>query len=82
MFSVKANFALLEGENLKTVLLNILWNNCVPPKVSFFAWEIWWGNALTMEQLKKRGFQMASKCPLCGSAEEDLDHQLLHCPKV
>ena len=32
-----------------------------------------------MEQLKKGVFQMASKCPLCGNAKEDLDRLLLHC---
>ena len=31
---------------------------------------------------KKRGFEMASKCPLCGEAEEDLNHLLIHCPSV
>ena len=35
-----------------------------------------------MEQLKKRGFQLASKSPLCGNAEEDLDHLLLHYTEV
>ena len=50
----------------------------MPPKVNIF----WWGKVLTMEQFKKRGFQMASMCPLCGNAEEDLDHLLLHCPLV
>ena len=35
---------------------------------------------MTMDQLKKRGFQMASRCPLCGKAEEVLDHLLIHCP--
>ena len=32
-----------------------------------------------MEQLKKRGFQLVSMCPLCDRAEENLDHLLLHC---
>ena len=35
-----------------------------------------------MEQLKKRGRHLASRCPLCGKDEESLDHLLLHCPKV
>ena len=48
------------------------------PKGVFFAWEIWWGKVLTMEQLRKRGFQMASRC-LCGRTKENLDHLLLHC---
>ena len=29
---------------------------------------------LTMEHLKKRGFQLASRCPLCGKALEELNH--------
>ena len=37
---------------------------------------------LTMEQLKKRGYQMPSKRPLCKKAEEGLDHLLIHCPVV
>ena len=36
----------------------------------------------TMENLKKRGFQLASKCPLCGKAEEELNHLLFHCPLI
>ena len=35
-----------------------------------------------LEQLKKRGIQMASRCPLCGRNEENLDHLLLHCHSV
>ena len=35
-----------------------------------------------MEDLKKRGFQMPRKCPLCKNAEEDLDHLFIHCPAV
>ena len=32
-----------------------------------------------MEQLKKRGYQMPIKCPLCKKVEEDLDHLFIHC---
>ena len=35
-----------------------------------------------MEQLKKRDFHLASKCPLCGKAEENLNNLLVHCPLV
>ena len=50
------------------------------PKVSVFTWEVWWGKVLTMNQLKKRGFQLVSRCPLCKEDKENLDHLLLHCP--
>ena len=35
-----------------------------------------------MNQLKKRGFQFTSICPLCKEDEENLDHLLLHCPSI
>ena len=60
----------------------LIWNNCIPTKISIFAWEVWWGKILTMKQLKKRGRHLATRCPLCGKHEESLDHLLLHCPKV
>ena len=53
----------------------------VPSKVGFFTWEVWWDKVLTMNQLKRRGFPLASRCPLCGE-EEDLHHLLIPCPKV
>ena len=40
------------------------------------------GKVLTMEQLKKRGRHLASRCPLCGKEEENIDHLLLLCTKV
>lgn len=63
------------------VPVKILWNSWVPTKICFFAWEAWWGKVLTMEQLKKRGFPLASS-PLCLAAKEDLNHLLIHCPPV
>ena len=60
----------------------MLWNPIVPTKVGFFAWEVWWGKILTMDQLKKRGFSLASRCALCGKDEESLKHLFIHCPKV
>ena len=58
--------------------IKLIWNNYIPSKISLFAWEVWWGKILTMEQLKKRGRHLASRCPLCGKDEEQLDHLLLH----
>ena len=62
--------------------VKVLWNLIAPTKVGFFAWEAWWGKTLTMNQLKKRGDSLASRCPLCGKEEEVLEHLFIHCPKV
>ena len=81
-YTVRANVTLLEGTSYKTTPWKLLWNKLVPPKVSFFSWEVWWEKTLTTKHLKKRGFQLASRCPLCGKAEENLNHLLIHCPSL
>ena len=53
--------------------IKMLWNLIVPTKVDFFAWEVWWGKIMTIDQLKKRGFSLVSRCPLCGNDEESLE---------
>ena len=70
--------ALFEDQPSRPGPMKMLWNICLPPKVSFFAWEAWWRKVFTLMHLKKRGFHMASKCPWCGKADEELNH----CPSV
>ena len=36
------------------------------------------GKILAMEQLNKRGYPLASKCPFCSEAEETLEHLLIY----
>ena len=83
-YSVKSCYALLEGnsENFLRALIKMLWNPNVPSKVSFFAWEVWCGKILTTDQLRRRGFPLASRCFFCNRDEEVLKHILLHCSKI
>ena len=60
--SIGGAFRMLEGGNQSSVPTRMIWNPCVSSKVPFFAWEAWWGKVLTIEQLKKMGFSLASKC--------------------
>ena len=62
--------------------IKMIWNPLVPTKVGFFVWEVWWGKILTMDQLKKRGFSLANKCPFCEQTEEVLKHLFIHYPKI
>ena len=82
VFIVKSCYDKLMGGNVENFPIKLIWNNCIPTKISFFAWEVWWGKILTMEQLKKRGRHLANRCPLCGKEEESLDHLLLRYSKV
>ena len=60
----------------------IIWNSCVQPKLSFFAWEALWGKVLTLNCLQKRGCALSNRCFLCQMFEGSIDHLLLHCEKT
>ena len=80
-YTVKANYMHMENERIDNYSIGFIWNNRVPPKVSVFTWEVWWGKVLIGDQLKRRGFQLANRCPMC-KEEENLDHLFLHCPTI
>ena len=78
-FFVKSLYGALEPRDAIPFLRSIIWSPCVPPKVGFFAWEALWGKALTLDQLKRRGWSLAKKCFLWLVEEESMDHILIHC---
>ncbi|RVW50950.1 hypothetical protein CK203_071256 [Vitis vinifera] len=53
-----------------------------PTKVGFFAWEASWRKVLTLDQLKRRGWNLANRCFLCCAEEEMINHILIHCSKA
>ena len=64
--------------------ITTMWNKKILPlqKWVFFAREFWWDKVLTMNNLKRMVFPLASRCPFCGEAEEDLHHLVIHYPKI
>ena len=82
MFLVKSSYDLFDGGRQHLVPVKMIWNPIAPTKVGFFVWEVWWGKILTMDQLKKRAFSLASRCPFCVQTEEVLEHLFIHCPKI
>ena len=57
-----------------------IWAAKAPPRVSFFIWTATWGRILTCDNLMRRGYTMVSRCCLCCSEGETVDHLLLYCP--
>ena len=43
VFWVKSLYRALQPISLVSFPLKIIWNSCVQPKLSFFAWEASWG---------------------------------------
>ena len=52
-FSINFFCGVLDGSYVKLFPRKIIWNSRVLTKVSFFAWEVWWGKVMTLDQLKK-----------------------------
>ncbi|RVX10864.1 LINE-1 reverse transcriptase-like [Vitis vinifera] len=53
-FSVKSLYRTMQLGSLAFFPSKIIWNSCVQPKLSFFAWEASWGRVLTLDRLQKR----------------------------
>ena len=53
----------LEGCRQSLVSVKMLWNPCVSTKICFFCLGSLVGKVLTSDQLKKKGFSLASHCP-------------------
>ena len=81
-YTVKANYRHMENARIDNYSVGFIWNSWVLPKVSMFTWEVWWGKVLTRDQLKRRGFQLENRCPMCKEEEENLDHLFMLCPSI
>ena len=81
-FSVKSLYKALQRVSLASFPSKIIWNSCVQPKISFFAWEASWGRVLTLDRLRKRGWALENRCFLCQKSGESIDHLLLHCERT
>lgn len=57
----------------------MIWKPKIPYKVNCFLWLLTKEAVLTHENLNKRGYQLASRCYLCGEKAETINHLFLHC---
>lgn len=56
-----------------------VWCPAVPRRTCLLVWKIFHDGLLTQVKLQRIGFSLASRCELCCSAVEDLDHILFNC---
>ena len=69
-FTVKSFYSSLVPCISREFPSSLVWNPWVPKRVSFFAWEAIWGRILTIDQLKRKGWILPSRCYLCKVDEE------------
>ncbi|RVW96810.1 hypothetical protein CK203_026027 [Vitis vinifera] len=62
--SVNSFYSAMEGSSTIPFLKSIICSTFIPTKIGFFAWEASCNKALTLDQLKKRGWYFLNKCYL------------------
>lgn len=78
-FSVKSYYSSLELVSQDPFPVKEVWGSLAPPKVGFFAWDVVWGEIMTLYQLRRRGRAMANQYCLCKRDEEATNHIHFHC---
>lgn len=56
-----------------------IWLGQVPSKVCLFLWALARERTLTIDNLKKRGRSMPSRCIMCEQEEESISHLFINC---
>ncbi|CAL1386558.1 unnamed protein product [Linum trigynum] len=82
-FSVKSMYDTLNNARFHGIIdfpCKVIWQPFVPMKVNAFLWLLRHGRVLTHENLKRRGWSLASMCLLCKAAEENINHLFWSCP--
>ena len=59
---------------------NYLWTKAFIPKIDTFGWILAHKSVLSGENLKKRGMEGPTRCPLCKNEDETTDHLIVGCP--
>jgi ribonuclease HI len=62
------------------VIWKAIWTVKSLPKIDMFVWTVAQKGVLSGENLRKRGWEGPSRCPLCLQEEESMNHLLLVCP--
>ena len=79
-FSTKNVWGLIRHQEQKVVWWKWAWKKPTVQKFSLTCFQAILHKLPTLDNLKKRGFQLASFCPLCYSASENEDHLFCTCP--
>ncbi|VFQ70656.1 unnamed protein product [Cuscuta campestris] len=79
-FSLTKAYNICRDANTTQLSYSYCWNNSQIPKVKFFLWRALKNLLPFHNNLRKMGYHLASKCPLCNRKEETTDHILLQCP--
>jgi len=82
-YSAAADYKILSADPQilgNPALWKAIWQVKSLPKVDFFIWTLTHNNLMIGDNLRRKGWEGPSRCPLCYSQEESDDYLLLTCP--
>jgi hypothetical protein len=78
MFEVKSFYRALSPCGSPSFPWKSIWRSQAPPRVVFFVWTEVWSKILTLDNLGRRGMMVVTRCWLCETEGESVDHLLLY----
>ena len=79
-FTIKSFYRVLcEGSSDIDFPVDLIWRSNTPTKACFLAWAVTKGKVSTKDMLKRRNFNLASRCPMCRQEEKLAYHLFIHC---
>ncbi|CAN1821012.1 Putative ribonuclease H protein At1g65750, partial [Linum perenne] len=79
-FSVRSLRGTLVAERfpgLASFPQEVIWKKGVPTKIQAFCWMVRHSKIASLDNLQRRGFQLANRCVLCSANLESIDHLFL-----
>ena len=78
-FTIKSFYTVLcEGSSDIDFPVDVIWRSKAPTKACFLTWAVPKGKVPTEDMLKRRNFNLASRCPMCRQEEEMADHLFIY----
>ncbi|KAJ4810728.1 RNA-directed DNA polymerase (reverse transcriptase)-related family protein [Rhynchospora pubera] len=78
-FSTKSTYYFIKTFPTIYTPLCSIWKLKIPPRFKVFLWLMFQDKIATQDNLQKRGWSMANRCPLCLSNSETVAHLFNHC---
>jgi len=76
---MKLAYVSLVGKD-KALEWKTVWHSNLLPKINFFNFSVMHNFILSIDNLKRHGFQMCNMCVLFCHEEEFIPHIFIHCP--
>lgn len=78
-FTVKSAYWNIKNGPLFKTKIQRIWKLKVPPRIIVFAWLMCLNRLLTIDNLKKRGWELVNRCEMCKRESETVRHLFNSC---